>query len=381
MCEAAKQAMSLRIEAGEGNPAEQHLPQGLAAKDAVEQARQQVAKLVGCCAEEVVFTSGGSEGSFLAMSGVLAATGLRRILLSSIEHPAVQQAALWLQASMGVEVEVLPISYSSGIDWSHWEQLLRKGPALVCLMSANNETGDILPAGQLALLARQYQCLLYSDAVQIAGKASFDFSPSGIDLISLSAHKISGPRGVGALIIKQGTPFASPLVAGGQEDGRRGGTHAVAAIAGFGAAADAAGQLCRSSLAHVGRCRALFEEDVLANYPDAELNRIESCSRLVNTCNICLPGIVSFRLVEALAKQDLYISAGSACSSAQLQPSKTLLALGMTTLRALSSIRVSFGFDSSEVEAQQAAGMIVEEALRQRSESQEELGRIQAKGN
>src|SRR5690606_14784899 len=143
---------------------------------------------------------------------------------------------------------------------------LRKGPALVCLMSANNETGDILPVEQLAKLAKLHNSLLFSDAVQFVAKAPFDFSRSGIDLISISSHKISGPRGVGALILKQGTPFASPLVAGGQEDGRRGGTHAVAAIAGLGAAADAARQLCSSSLEKVRHCRGLFEEIVLAKY-------------------------------------------------------------------------------------------------------------------
>lgn len=379
LSEMAKREMYAHCEAGEGNPAEEFLPQGRKARESIDKARQQVADLLGSDVDEVVFTSGGSEGCFLAIAGALAATGLKRILISAIEHPAVLQAAHWLRDAMGVKVEVLPLSQDTGIDWQQWKQQLSIAPALVSVMSANNETGDTLPLLQLAELTKRHRCVLHSDAVQLAGKQQFDFSSSGIDLLSISSHKISGPRGVGALIIKKKTPFKSPLVAGGQEEGRRGGTPAVAAIVGFGAAALEAKQQCRDSLARVEHCRELFEKAVLAAYPEAAVNRIAPFNRLANTSNIFLPGTVSFRLVEALANQGLYISAGSACSSAQLQPSKTLLALGMTTLRALSSIRVSFGFGSTETEAIQAAEMITSEAKRQRSEAQIELQRIQAK--
>ncbi len=297
----------------------------------VEDARESVAELVGAKAGNVIFTSGGTEANNQAM----ARCGRARVLASAVEHPSV------LKALGGIET--VPVTADGVIDLGALEDMLGESgtPALVCLMLANNETGVVQPVGKAVEAARRFGALVHCDAVQAAGKIPLDMAALGVDTLSLSAHKIGGPAGVGALIIKDGAPLDSLLKGGGQEHGLRAGTENVSGIAGFGAAASAAKDGLES-FAGLARLRDGLEARVLDAGRGSRILGVNA-ERLPNTSCFTLPGIKGEAQVMALDLAGIAVSAGSACSSGKVGASHVLTAMGVGPGEASTVIRVSLG--------------------------------------
>jgi cysteine desulfurase len=332
-------AIAAALRAG-GNPSSVHGP-GRAARRIVEDARDRVAALVGARPAEVVFTSGGTEANALALSG----RGAGRLLVSAIEHDSV------LRNAPGATL--IPVDGDGVVDLAAVERLLAAAPAgdtLVSVMLANNETGVIQPVAEIAALARARGARVHCDAVQAAGKIAIDMAALGVDMLSLSAHKIGGPQGVGALILRDGVALAPLVQGGGQERGRRAGTENVPGIAGFGAAAVAAGaDLATGMPARVAALRDRLEDAVRRAAPQAVIHGTRS-ARLANTSCIGLAGVAAETQVMALDLSGVAVSSGSACSSGKVRASHVLGAMGLAPDAAGCAIRVSLGWDSTEAD-------------------------------
>ena len=333
---AASAAMSLAL-ARCGNPSSVHR-WGRAARQMVEQARSAVAALLGAPANGVVFVSGGTEANNLALLGC----GRDRILVSAVEHDSVLQAV--------PEAERIPVDRGGVVMLDTLKRLLAadQRPALVSVMLANNETGVMQPVAAISALAREYGALFHCDAVQAAGKIELDASMIGADLITLSAHKLGGPPGVGALVVTGELDVMPLLRGGGQEHRRRAGTENLPGIAGFAAAAGAA----KEEISVYDRLRALrdtLEERVLAAAPEAVVLGARA-ERLPNTAAIAMPGIAAETQVIALDLDGVMVSAGAACSSGKVGPSHVLEAMGLGSDLVGSTIRVSLGWASSEAD-------------------------------
>lgn len=325
---------------------------GRAARDAIEAARVQVAALAGAEASEVTFTSGATESNNLALKGladgVPRAADAPRILYSGTEHPAVLEAAEALRGQ-GWPVETIAVDRSGVIDWPAFEAQLAGGPVrLAALMLANNETGVIHDTARAAALVHARGGLLHVDAVQAAGKLAFDFGSSGADLMSLSAHKLYGPKGVGALLVKSHVGLATQLHGGGQERGLRGGTENLAAIVGFGAACALAAAEVESRIARWTELKARLEAG-LRRLPGITIFG-DGAARLANTVQFGVEGWEGEALLMALDRKGIAVSSGSACASGTGEPSHVLLAMGWPRDIAFSAIRVSLGLASTEAE-------------------------------
>ncbi len=337
----AKAAM-LRVLEMTGNPSSIH-GFGRRLRGEIETARQSVAALVGARPHDVIFTSGGTEANNAVMNAF--GTG-RHMIVSAGEHPSILKAA-------SPEM-VLPLAAEGSIEWAALEHALNAAapgcPILVSVMMANNETGvlnpikDIIKINNMVNQERQHRIHLHSDAVQAVGKIPMD--DLDLDYITISAHKIGGPRGIGALVIRHNGPFVADRVGGGQEDGRRAGTEDAAAIAGFGAAATAAAH----TLSQWGRVAALrddFEQRLLAHIPEAVIFG-HGQPRLPNTCCCALPGISSDVQLMHLDLAGIAVSSGSACSSGRVEPSTVLSAMGVHPDLAACAIRISLGLSNTE---------------------------------
>lgn len=324
--------------------------EGRAARATVDKARRQIAAATGAEVDDIVFTSGGTEANALALRGAIqaaAAAGERvtRLIVSAIEHDSVRAtAAACEEAFAGVRVVTCPVTSDGVLDLAELQRLLSegKGRALVSVMAANNETGVIQPVSQAAALAKKAGARLHCDAVQALGKLPLDIGALGADYVSLSAHKVGGPQGVGALIVRQGTPLAPQLLGGGQEFGRRAGTHNVAGIAAFGAAVEAA----VAALPNEER-RIAVERRMKGAHPQAEVVGA-NVARLANTICIAAPAVPSENMVIALDLDGIAVSAGAACSSGKVTRSHVLTAMRVAPHVATSAIRVSFGWDTKD---------------------------------
>jgi cysteine desulfurase len=328
----AAAALSRAIEVT-GNASSVH-GYGRRARALIEDAREQVAALVGARPAELVFTSGGTEANNMALLG----TAAGRILVSAGEHDSV------LNAVPGAAR--IPLGADGLVDLEALRELLAQGPepALVSVMLANNETGVIQPIARIVALAREHDALVHSDAAQAAGKVPLDFASLGVDLLSLSAHKLGGPPGVGALVIAEGVPCAPLLRGGGQERRRRAGTENLPGIAGFAAAAAAAvAELDR--FAALGELRDELERRLRTAAPEVKVYGAGS-PRLPNTSCFGLPGLAAETQVMALDLAGVAVSAGAACSSGKVAPSHVLCAMGVGEAEAGAAIRVSLGWDS-----------------------------------
>ncbi len=319
-----------------GNPSSVH-GFGRAARGVVDRARVQVAQLAGAKAENVIFVSGGTEANNLA----LASRGSRPLIVSGIEHESV------LKLAQAAGARVLKIRRNGQVDLDDLAEALREAgqPAFVSIMLANNETGVIQPVREAAELVHAAGGLLHCDAAQAPGRIALDLNALGADLVSLSAHKMGGVLGVGALVLKSDLPIAPMLVGGGQEKYRRAGTENVPAIAAFGAAAEEA-----RTIAHAPRLKALRDrlEAGLAAFGIEVLGK--DAPRLPNTACVAVAGKSSETLVMALDLGGYAISAGSACSSGKVKPSHVALAMGRGEEIAKSAIRISLGWWNSEAE-------------------------------
>ena len=340
-----------------GNPSSIHAP-GNEARFIVESARRQVAQLLNCTARRIVFTSGGSESDNLAIKGIaFARRGIgNHIITTAIEHSAVLGACKWLE-EQGYRVTTLPVSREGLIDPGDLEAALTADTTLVSVMAANNETGALQPIADLARLARRHGALFHTDAVQALGKIPIDVQQLDVDLLTLSGHKIHGPKGVGALYIRTGVTL-DPLVHGGkQEHGLRAGTENVPGIAGLGKAAELAIQRL-PEMDRIQSMRDRLEEGIKGIVPDARRNGPQE--RLPNTVNLTLPGMRGESVVLALDHLGVALSSGSACRAGAPEPSHALLAMGLSSEEAHCALRFSLGRGNTKKEIDRTINLLGE---------------------
>lgn len=315
--------------------------QGRAARDAVERARDQLALALNCQPGEIVWTSGGTEANNLALKGSTLGLQPTRVLYGATEHPAVMEAAESLAGS-GWTVEPVAVDASGIVDWAAFERQLARAPLrLVSLMRVNNETGVLQDVARAAALAHAQGALFHVDAVQALGKIPLDFAATGADLLSLSSHKLYGPKGIGALLRRRDVDLQALHHGGPQERGLRGGTENVAAIVGFGAAVELA---MDTLAARTQAARALRDrlETGLRAMPGVRIFG-DGAERLANTLQFAVPGFEGEALLMQLDRKGFAVSSGSACASGKGQPSHVLLAMGVPREVAFGAIRVSFG--------------------------------------
>ena len=342
---------------------------GLEAKEALEDSREKVADLLGAQPEEIIFTSGGTESDNLALKGI----GYRskekgkgnHIITSSIEHPAILETCRKLE-TQGFEVTYLPVTKDGLVDAETVESAIQKETVLISVMHANNEIGTIQPLKEIGKIAAEKDVFFHTDAVQTAGKIPIDVNDMDLDLLSISAHKLYGPKGVGALYVRKGTRLDSIVHGGGHERGLRSGTENVAGIVGLARAADLANQAMASEAKRLTDLRDKLAKMVLDSVKDTWIN-----GTLINR----LPGNLNFgfRYVEGeslllfLDSKGIAVSTGSACSSKRLEPSHVLLSLGLKAEECHGSLRITMGRSNTEEDVDYVARSINEAVERFRN--------------
>jgi cysteine desulfurase len=317
-----------------GNPSSVHAF-GRSARRLLDESRETVAGLAGAPADGVIFTSGGTEANALAITG----WGRRRVLVSAIEHPSVLKAGV---------VEIIPVEPKGTIDLAALERFLSasREPALVAVMLANNETGVVQPVAEVARLAKAHGAIVHCDAVQALGKIDVDLQTLGVDSLAVSAHKLGGPTGSGALLLADPDAAFSPLIeGGGQERRKRAGTENLPGIAGFAAAVRAV-QAETGEARRLAALRDALEHGARQRAPALSVLGHDA-ERLPNTSCVAVPGVAAQTLLMGLDLAGVAVSAGSACSSGKLAPSHVLVAMGEAALAA-SAIRISLGWASKE---------------------------------
>jgi cysteine desulfurase len=360
LCPEAREAM-LPLLGGEcGNPSSLHAF-GRRAREALGTARARVAALLGAKPSEVVFTSGGTESDALAVLGALEAAGeaRRHVVASAVEHPAVRGLLRALRDAGRIALSEVPPGPDGALDPGRVLAAVREDTALVTVMWANNETGILHPVEAIARGCRERGVPFHSDAVQAAGKVPVDLARVPADLLSVASHKMHGPRGAGALVVRRGARWRPWPVSGHQEGGRRGGTEDVAALAGFGAAADAARG--REGGEGVAALRDRFEALVLAAVPGSRRSSAAE-PRVPNTSSLLLPGLEGESLLLRLDALGIAIATGSACTAGSLEPSHVLLAMGIPREEARGAIRVSLSRFTAAEEVERAAAAVAAEA-------------------
>ncbi|WP_298726729.1 cysteine desulfurase family protein [uncultured Ferrovibrio sp.] len=358
----AREAVLKALEAP-GNPSSVHRF-GRAARKLVEEARASVAALVGAEPKRVVFTSGGTEANNLALRLAIEQAGVKSLIVSAIEHDSVLRPA----RHAGLPIVELPAGADGVVLLAALEEALAHAPkpALVALMLANNETGAIQPVAEVTRLAHEQGALLLCDAVQAAGKIAVDLSRLACDFLTLSAHKLGGPTGVGALVTRDDWVPAPLLRGGGQEQGQRAGTENLPGIAGFGAAAAAALQSL-PRMAEVAGLRDRLQAALLVACPEAPVHG-GGGPRLPNTLCIGMPGVPAETQVMALDLAGVAVSAGSACSSGKVTPSHVLTGMGLPEPTAREAIRFSLGWATSEADIERAARVWSEFWMKKRTD-------------
>ncbi|HTR22712.1 MAG TPA: cysteine desulfurase family protein [Terriglobales bacterium] len=402
------EAMLPYLRGGFGNASSIH-SHGQATRAAVERARESVARLIGARASEIVFTSGGTEADNLAVFGVISgqlsavSRQQNHIITSTIEHHAVLNACRHLEA-LGYEVTYLAVDASGIVDPADVRRALRDSTRLISVMMANNETGVVQAVAEIGAIAREADVLFHTDAVQAAGKIRINVDEIGCDLLTLSAHKLHGPQGVGALYVRKGTSLEAQMYGGRHERSRRAGTENVAGIVGMGAASEAAlAGFARGDDLRIGELRDRLERGLLeieacsvngrdahlsqsarrmghplfANGADKNPHTTQSTRcmghprdsyplRVPNTSNICFEGIDGEALVIALDLKGLAVSTGAACSSGAIEASHVLLAMGLSPERARGSVRFSLGKMNSAEDVEFALRVVPETVARLR---------------
>lgn len=350
-----------------GNPSSGH-HYGQEAAKAVSRAREHVATLLNCSADEIVFTSGGSESDNWAFLGRIWAAGVERphVITTQIEHPAILNTCRFLECQ-GVDVTYLPVDGTGRVDPGAVRDALRTSTVVVSIMHANNEVGTIQPLSDIAAICREAGIPFHSDAAQSVGKIRTDVEELGVDLLTLAGHKLYAPKGIGALYIRRGTRL-EPLIHGaGHEAGRRAGTENVPAIVALGAAAELASRTLEAEKVRQSTLRdQLFE--LLATQVDGITLNGHSPERLPNTLNIRFAGLDGNALLSATPA--IAASTGSACHAGQSEPSAVLLAMGIPAGEATGTIRLSLGRPTTDTEIETAAAALAASALRLREDRQ-----------
>ena len=347
---AARAAMLAALDAP-GNASSVH-GEGRGARRLIEEARRQVAALAGAEAKQVTFVSGATEANALALTPAIEADGNKaprdRLFVSAVEHPSVLAGGRFAPE----QVEILPVDRDGRVDPATLAAALAKAERpLVSVMLANNETGVIQPIAEIAGIVHAANGLLHIDAVQAAGRIPLDMSALGADLMSLSSHKLGGPQGAGALIVRGRLSVAPLIRGGGQERGIRAGTENVAAIAGFGAAAEAARASLATDAARMAALRDRLEAGLRAATPDAVIFAA-GVNRLPNTTLVAVPGIKAETALIAFDLNGIAVSSGSACSSGKVAASHVLAAMGMEPALARGAVRISLGPMTTETQVE-----------------------------
>lgn len=355
-----------------GNPGAVY-PFGKLAADAVRKARRRVSEFLNCGPDNIIFTSGGSEANSLVFSGLLdylfrdslVSGGSRDVIISASEHDSVVRAAEALEF-FGIQVRCLPVNSEGVVSVSELEEMITPNTGLVSVMMVNNETGSVNNVKEIAKVCRKYGALFHTDCVQAAACFRLDVEQIGCDFLSISSHKLHGPKGVGALYVRQ-KELLSPVIFGGseQEFGLRGGTENVPGIAGFGKACEIywgntgitdAESVCNLTKAFYKNLKALLREDGMDGILHINGQKLHEHPRKI--LNIRLDGIDSETMLIALGANALCVSAGSACRSHESEPSRVLTAMGLTPDQARSSLRISFSKFNTVTEAMTAARVV-----------------------
>jgi cysteine desulfurase len=339
-----------------GNPSSIYA-MGRESRSALDTAREQVAQLVGAHPSQVIFTSGGTEANNYALKGVAFRSPVGRFSIGATEHASVRSPAASLER-FGWSIDTIAVDSNGSCSVDTLKQALQSDTRLVSVMWANNETGTIQPVKAIAEHCREQGIVFHTDAVQAAGKLEVNFPASGANLMSLSAHKLYGPKGVGALIWDKAVDIEPLLHGGGQEKGLRGGTENLAAIVGFGKAAELATVELELRRRHLLDQRAHIEHRLAEALPEAVIFA-RKAERLPNTVFMAVPGLEGQTLIMGLDQQGIAVSSGSACGSDKTEPSPVLKEMGVESELALGAIRISFGKDNTEQDIETFIGTLV----------------------
>jgi cysteine desulfurase len=336
----------------------------------VEEAREKVAALINADPREVIFTSCGTEGNNSAIQSALVTHPQKRhIVTAAVEHSATIKFCEF-QQKQGCDVTFLPVDADGTLDVHLLQQSIRPDTAIASVMWANNETGVMFPIEEIAAICRSKGVLVHTDAVQTPGKLKIDVKELGVDFLSLSAHKLHGPKGIGLLYVRRRTKYQPYIMGGGQERGRRGGTENVASIVGFGRAAELAMANLKDENTRVRALRDQLEKGILQNIP-ATMRNGGSEPRLPNTSNVAFEDVEAEGILLLLDQLGICASSGSACTTGSLDPSHVLLAMGCSAARARGSIRFSLGIYNTEADVNFALKHLPGVIARLRGESKQ----------
>ena len=332
-----------------GNPSSIHAA-GRKAKHVVETARKQIAAAINCTSKEIIFTGGGSEANNLVLWNMIY-RNRKHVITSAIEHPAILAVLRQLE-HLAITHTIVPVNKYGCVNPEDIDSAIKDDTGLITIMLANNEVGTVEPLQDIAKIAKKHNVLFHSDGVQVLGKLPIDVQELGVDMMSFSAHKFYGPKGVGALYIKEGIAM-KPLIAGGsQEKSLRAGTENVGGIAGLGCAAE----LVTKSLSDVGRTLTALETQFKTKFSEQHTNIIYNGfedNHLPGLISLTIPGIASDLLLIHLDNEDIAVSSGSACSAGTISPSTVLKAMGISDKQNLETIRISAGRDNTSTEVDQ----------------------------
>ncbi len=370
MVPAAIEALTIEL-ARSGNPSSLH-GSGRAARRVVEESRELIASHVGARPAEVIFTGGGTESDNAAVKGAFWASadqGRRGVVTSAVEHHAVLESVDFLVKTAGARHDVVGVDREARLDLAELTDAVDQDTSIVSVIWAGNEVGTVQPVAAAAEAAHHHGALAHSDAVQAVGHLPVDFAASGLDLLTLTAHKLGGPHGIGALLARREVALTPVLHGGGQERDVRSGTVDVAAVAGFAAAVSVAVASQAAESVRLSRLRAELKEAVKAAHPDRPwcTDRIDAAERLPGLATVGFPGCAADALLMLLDAAGIDVSTGSACSAGVSRPSHVLLAMGVTETDARSALRFSLGHNSTADDIERLARVLPEAVDRARA--------------
>ena len=338
-----------------GNPSSTHT-WGQKSRSIIETARSQMADSIGCDPYEIIFTGGGTESNNLVLYNLIHGSK-NHVITSAIEHPAILNVLDRLK-QFGIETTILNVDKTGMINPSHLKDTIRKNTGLISIMYANNETGVIQPISELSVIARDHGIPFHSDGVQALGKIPVDVYDTGVSMMSFSAHKFYGPKGVGALFIKENTQLRSFIIGGGQERNLRAGTENVPGIAGMGMAAGMAKTELSGTETHLKNLEQIFKSSIIKRIENLIFNT--ASEQLPGVISVTIPSTDSGKLIIGLSRRGMAVSSGSACSSGTVKPSHVLNAIGLSNEMNLKTLRISFGKGNSEDDARDLVKAISE---------------------
>jgi len=342
-----------------GNPSSIH-QFGRKAKNAIQKARKQVAALIGAEPDEILFTSGGTESNNTILYGIPKLQGSHldqnHIITSSIEHEAILQPCKEFE-NIGIKITYIPVDEHGIVDPNDIANSINSQTVLVSIMLANNEVGTIQPIKEISEICKKYQIPLHTDAVQAVGKVPINVKELGVDALSVSSHKINGPKGIGALFIKKGLRVAPQILGGGQENGMRSGTENVASIVGFGKACEIAKERLNENISHFETLHSTMLSRVIKEIPHVKLNG-HSEKRIFNNIHLTFMGVNGEDLIIKLDEHGIAASTGSACSMHTQKASHVLQAMGFNHEQITGSLRISFGYMNTLDEVEQAVEVL-----------------------